>query len=697
MEGFLELNRHKLKFAFTATSIIFFTIALILLLIAYSKGQLPDTTMLVAILLTAAVGFPLFVIAVAYLEWLSKRKVRRRGFSVQPFDQLDKIGITKSFLNNKSKWFFTEEIKQGIVNGIWIECDITREDSKTIYFTALVKPKPIDKAARIQLEQQLKKQNIVLDLEASAILYDLTRPSVSTIQQVESDLIKFTKLLNLVGYEPLWQPPSIHTSSDFTSVNELSQIPSIFDWVFNRDLETATKCAETIHNLLTSQIAYKNKSLYLSLRPIELFNKDLRKFLNFEPDVRNSLYCVASMNSNGYVREKALKHLMKSPTPWTVPFILFRLADWVPKIRKTANDGIKQLIQQQRPQALIRHHKIIDWLLKVERVKLQEIHQDITEFIFSDDSINQITHNLESYEKGERYFIFRNLIARNKLDSDSFDYLIRLLTIRSANLSERPEILKKLLNDKSQKIRHYAINKIAEPQLADFQGELYHLLFDNAAAIRTTCRALLSKLKHNNYAEIYREQITKTPTPGCIVGLSEVGDLSDLYTLSDYLNSDSPKQRSAGLYAIGNLDYAKAREEAYGLLNDSSNTVKKACLSIISKEQTTNDLPKLRDIYDQGTPDTKRFVLKILSKYGGWEIAGDFLKGINEQDEKVMHTACTLLNNWHNYSMRLGIAQKESDKEYVMSIYRSLNLEDLELPYHIRMITREIPFIFGQP
>ncbi|MGJ8660620.1 MAG: hypothetical protein ACSHXL_01150 [Bacteroidota bacterium] len=490
---------------------------------------------------------------------------------------------------------------------------------------------------------------------------------------------------------------------DFESMTELGQISSIFEWTFNPDPKIAKDCSKTIHRLLTSQTAFKNKSLYHSLRYIHVKKKDLVRFYDFETEIQNSLFCVASMNSNGYIREEALSFLIITPTQKTFPFILFRLADWVPTIRQTAENGIRKLIQQQEPQFLIRHHKIIDWLLKVERSDLQTIHQEVTEAIFSKENIEQIINNLDRYEEGDRYFIFRNLIARNERDRQIFEkilndknYLIRLLAIRNTDMIERPEILKRLLNDRSQKIRHYAINKIPESQLGKFQIELNSLLFDNSTAIRANCRLLLSKISNSNYAEIYRVEIVENPTPGSIVGLSEVSDKSDIDTIAEFLSSVLAKQRAAGLYAISNLDYERAKEKAFELLYDLSNTVKKICFNIIPKYKSFDDLSKLRSIYDDGTNETKRFVLKIISKYGGWDIAGDFLKGIIEEDEKIKQTAFAFLNGWYYYSIRLGTEQKETDKEYVMGIYTELNFETLEIPYDVKKITNEIPFIFGR-
>lgn len=490
---------------------------------------------------------------------------------------------------------------------------------------------------------------------------------------------------------------------DFNSMTELSQISSIFDWTFNPNLKIAEDAAKTIHRLLTSQTAFKNKSLYHSLRYIDLNKKDLKRLCNFETETQNSLFCVASMNSNGYVREEALKFLINTPTQKTFPYILFRLADWVPTIRKTAEGGVRNLIQQQDPRFLIHHHKIIDWLLKIERFDLQAIHQEVTEFIFSEENIGQLIHNLDSYEEGDRYFIFRNLIARNKLDNQIFEkiltdknYLIRLLAIRNIDLIEKPEILKRLLKDRSQKIRNYTINKIPESNLEEFQTELNRLLFDSSTAIRATSRLLISKFSNPDFPEVYRLGMTNNPTSGFIIGLSEVGNKSDVNVIREFLSSDSGKLRAASLFAISNLDYDLSKKIAFELLNDSSNTVKKTCVTLISKDKSFGDLPKLRSIYAEGTSETKRFVLKTISKYGGWDIAGDFLKGINEENEKLNQTAFAFLNSWYNYSIRLGTEQKKEEIEYVMGIYKDLNFEKLNIPYDIKKITNEIPFIFGR-
>jgi hypothetical protein len=106
------------------------------------------------------------------------------------------------------------------------------------------------------------------------------------------------------------------------------------------------------------------------------------------------------------------------------------------------------------------------------------------------------------------------------------------------------------------------------------------------------------------------------------------------------------------------------------------------------------DLLRLRSIYDQGTSETKRYVLKILGNYSGWDLAGDFLKGVMEDDEKIRHTAFALLRGWYNYSINLSREMNDTEINYVMKIYREMDIESLELPDETKKILNEIPFIF---
>lgn len=489
---------------------------------------------------------------------------------------------------------------------------------------------------------------------------------------------------------------------NFDSVKDFGQIQSIFEWVFNPDIEVATKCAQAIHRLLTKQTVFKNKTLYQSLRYVNLKKEDIKKFNRFEETLKLSLLSIASMNSNGYVREEALEGLVANSNQFTFPFILFRLGDWVPAIKSKAEKAINEVIQREEPDFLIKNHRLIDWLLKVERSDLRYIHANITQFIFSDKNIERIIKSLDKYSDGDRFFIFKNLIQKEKLTESVLEeilsdnnHLIRFLAIKNTDFINNPDLIRRFLKDRSQKIRQYAINKISSTQINEFKDEVFQLLFDASSGIRDAARLALSKIEKYDFLRTYKDHLNTGATVGCIIGLAEVGAKDDVEVIIRFLKSKSVKIRAASLFAISLLDYSHAKKLAFGYLSDDSNTVKKMCCTIIEKEISASDLEELRALYDLGKVETKRFTLKIISKYGGWGIAGDFLKGVLQPDERVRETSYALLSRWYKYSARLGISQGIEDKQYVMSIYNAGSFSKIKLPSDIERIVKEIPFVFG--
>ena len=497
-----------------------------------------------------------------------------------------------------------------------------------------------------------------------------------------------------VGLEYKYRP-------NFEAMEAGNDILNAFGWVFNPNPEIAEEAANTVDRLFISQTELKSPSSYLSLRFIHLKNKDLKRFYDFDFDLQNSLFSIASINNDGYIREKALKFLIRNPVRSTVPFILIRLADWVPNIRTIAEEGVNNIIAKQDSYSLTYYHEIIDWLLKVKRVDLQAVHQVLIDHIFSESNIDQHLKSIAEIAERERYFIFKNLIYgytqnRNIYQKALADknHLIRLMALKNTDLSSQPKIFQRFLKDKSQRIRGFLISNLPESDLKTFSAELRYLLFDDSAVIRAKARALVAKFSDPDLPELYRAAAIESPSPGVIIGLSEVGDQNDFEIITKFLNSNSVKNRAASLVAIAILDINRAREIAFSLLHDESNRVKRSCVQIISKERSYDDLPKLRTIYNEGGNETKRFVLKAISAYGGWAIAGDFLIGLKESDEKLKDTACALLNNWYAYSISLGRKKVKEDKDYVMSVYSNIEKEKLQLPQNIQRIIDQIPFIF---
>lgn len=480
----------------------------------------------------------------------------------------------------------------------------------------------------------------------------------------------------------------------FDKYDEFGQIVTIFEYTLNPDFAIANKAAETVNRLFNSVQVFKNKQLYETFRYLRLNKADIKKFDRFEKELEITLLCIASMNGNGYSREEALNRLIELQTQRTIPFILFRLADWVAPIRKKAEKAIKKFIISENTTYFIQNHKLINWLLQVQRTDLSELYNQIL------DSVNQKRlglKQLKELNEGDRFFYFLSFAKKGLIDSELIIqmqndkyYLIRILLIKHFDkVTDIKAVLIKLLSDKSQKVRQGAVNLIANQELNEYESILGDLIFDSSTSVRVEARRLLEKICDVDFIKIYQESLSKQKQIiGSILGLSEVSDKSEIPIIQKYLDSDRARIRTASLIGIYNLDSNIGTEKAYQIL-ETKNPVstKRAAESLLAKQSI--DFKRLRKLYDLTDSTGKKIILRLFNQFSGWSVAGDFLKALTDKDKKIQLMARVFLESWNNYTISLATRQSKEDKAYVLDWYKKTKEMGIQVPGNI-------PFIFGE-
>jgi len=481
---------------------------------------------------------------------------------------------------------------------------------------------------------------------------------------------------------------------DFDKYDEFGQIVTIFDYVLNPDFSIANKAAQTVHRLFNSVQVFKNKQLYETFRYLRINKSDIKKFNQFDKELEITLLCIASMNGNGYSREEALKRLIELQTQRTIPFILFRLADWVAPIRKKAEKAITRFLVEENTIYFIQNHKLINWLLHVERTDLSELYKQIVNSVISKRLISE---QLKELSEGDRFFYYKSFAKTGLIDSELLNqmltdkyYLIRILLIKHLDkVDDLKTVLAKLLSDKSQKVRQGAVNLIANQNLNEYETIIKTLVFDSSTSVRVEARRLLSKIRDCDFKRLYQESLSDQQLiVGSILGLSEVSDKNEIPFLQNYLESDRAKIRTASLIGIYNLDSNIGIEKAYQILEtENPVSTRRAAENILVKQGI--DFKRLRKLYDLTDTIGKKIILRLFNRFSGWSVAGDFLKALTDSDKKVQLMGWVFLESWNNYTIRLATRQSQEDKDYVLSWYKRTNKMGIKVPGNI-------PFIFGE-
>ncbi len=205
MKNFFKYNSEKLKFAFKICSLIFSILAVIfLIIISINIGKIPEFKFIIYTMLGATLIIPIFILLIAIVEWNSNNRYRRKSFKNKPLDQIGRIGFNHSFLlNEKTKFYFTQETKGAIINGFKILINATKEEKDTIEFKALIKDiKFFNREDLINMEAKLRRQNLIFNTDEIIKKYNSKSIELKSINQIESDLIKFTEYLNIENFKP---------------------------------------------------------------------------------------------------------------------------------------------------------------------------------------------------------------------------------------------------------------------------------------------------------------------------------------------------------------------------------------------------------------------------------------------------------------------------------------------------------------
>jgi hypothetical protein len=485
-----------------------------------------------------------------------------------------------------------------------------------------------------------------------------------------------------------------HHIPDFDKYDDFGQIVQLFDYVLYSDLVVANKAAETIHRLFGTICLFKSNQPYRIFRFLEIDQAAIQRFNRFDFETKVTLLCIASMNGNGYSREAALEKLDKIGTQRVIPFILFRLADWVIPVRNKAEAIVKSLIAEENILYFIQNHTLINWLIQVERTDLSGLFNGIANLITSKPL------KPDDYEKlsdSERFFYCMSFAREGKLNNalvyqmlnDKY-YLIRIIVVK--NLDKVPDIsdvLTKLLSDKSQKVRQGAINHIYNQNLEADEELLKGLIFEKSSTVRYVSRKLLDKIGKHDFKTLYQAKIKEnSQLIGSILGLAETGGKSDIEIIRPFLASEKAKVKSAALSAIYKLDNELATEIAYQIIaSNNPGSTKNFAGQILSKQGIDYDM--LRKIYDTTDIAGKKVILRLFAKFGGWTVAGDFFKALTENDETLTPLAKKFIEQWNFYTIGLATKQKTADKEYVLMWYNKAKGMGLHVPDNI-------PFIFGE-
>lgn len=428
-----------------------------------------------------------------------------------------------------------------------------------------------------------------------------------------------------------------------------------------------------IITLLYNKIQSK-KEFYHSLKHCGFEKADFSAFKqNFSVDKFNMLLTIASLNWSGYIREEAVKLLANTNDKQAIPFLIFRLADWVEPVRKAAYLGLKQYKKQEFLSALIENLPLIEWLQKVERTNLGSIYKEVLEFIIIENKAF-VFRLYPQFSDKIRFLIAKNLINQLFLSSEEVELIlkdrhfsVRQLMIDKFSILSNTQI-NQLLNDKSAKIRLAILYKLKELS-HDFNSIVFPFLADNSASIREFSRFVL-RGNDSDFSRIYYENLLKNKQIfGSILGLAETNGKEYNEILLGYWAKDSIKIKKIALSALMKLDEDKAYHIALDSLDSDLKGIRNISIDFLSQRANIDVLSKARTTYLSGNKDVQISMIKMFHIIGSWAGFSDLILGTINEDEEIRRLSVSYIQLWKNKAIRRFTKPSKQELERIQKVF----------------------------
>ena len=315
-----------------------------------------------------------------------------------------------------------------------------------------------------------------------------------------------------------------------------------------------------------------------------------------------------SVHANGYKRENAVRRLGVLGNPLAIPQLLVRTNDWVPQVRRAARDALSRLLKKENAQAFIDCLPELHHLERCGRSDHRELIAGVTQFLLLPENVDYVRLAITNHDPyiartALRMCIDHDLIPKVHIVTRCLshpDVVVRdMAATLFRDLSEDVlgPILRKAIRDPFMPVRREAF-QIYLRRFPDAGMNVAHeMLFDRHIAVREI--AIHQLVKHGVDVEKIFTEVLSSPNQtvvklrAALAGIAVLKARSEIRLLIKYTAHSRPSLRKAALQAITKLDEDVAEPLLVMALKDTSSSVAKESVNLLSKG---NLKPTLTDL-----------------------------------------------------------------------------------------------------
>jgi HEAT repeat protein len=484
-------------------------------------------------------------------------------------------------------------------------------------------------------------------------------------------------LLEFSRPEPSWlraaivgTEPRDSLYSELENCNEPQLIRYLAPFLFERSGKRPDVAARVIEKLIELLQPHEFVALDQQIRGslhwyfFERSKFEVSKYIG-SPCACATIPCIASMAANGYVREKAVRHLIDNFDRRFLPFLLLRACDWVDKISELAVTGISHFLNRRELEPVLANLYLFT-RLELTRGRASFLNREALRLISMPESRPRLLAALKSPDRFIRRTCFELAFRLDDLDRgevialglEDKDVIVRsrsvdaVRSLTSCNL--RLKLEAKAIHDVHAIVRRTALALLESESYLNASELVHSLLCDQSSVIRYASRTLIEKNEpsknHSYFAEQYElllNKISPARLHSIIAALGEVGTASITQKIVPYLKHTSSSVRRAAirsLFKLGKLQFAQ--EFLFALAHDTPAVSREAAVALSSLEARAYQ-GKLLSLFQKAeNTDSKLNILWLVNTLPKWDSIALLLELLNDDCAEIRERIHIYLQMW---------------------------------------------------
>ena len=409
-----------------------------------------------------------------------------------------------------------------------------------------------------------------------------------------------------------------------------------------------------------------------------------------------------SSHANGYVRAAAIEKLATSNSGREIPFLALRANDWVKPIATRAHALLVDRLRSDNRDDIL---STLPFIIRALRGRRHE-HADIVNALGSVllvDQSDDVLSELIGFDLAVRRPVFALLFRASKSIPKRLvraalrdkDAQIRAQAINSIGADTAFEnreaiLLEALSADPAPLVRRMALNTVML-EMPDRLAALFPgILMDHAASVRDLARFISANQQLPFVPrDIYLQALvggSPKRVAAALEGVGETGDGADADVVAPFLSNDHARIRRAALRALGKLDAERGVSSAIDRLGDTSSSVRRTAIAVLSANASRVDFSVLRGrARELPDPRSRTDVLKLLIEAPKWDAVAFLLEAVADQDEAVSAAAVELIKRWLEAFNRTQTAATAAQVDRIIML---LNTVQSRLPEQLEKMLR---------